>query len=246
MPRRECKGFALADTVAVMPKKKLKEQPSQLKNYPDSRLRSKGSGKWHFLTLFISAWMFILGIFVGRGTAPVKFDMNKLQKELAAYKKAVTQQERSLFNLNPNSKTEPDFGFYEELKHTKNDAKQQTEKFQQQPKSIVRKTNLKKKKQIITENAQKGKTSSLNPNDLTEKKLTIQVASLKNPKVADQMVARLKKKGYSAYRTMAKIPGKGSWYRIRIGYFKNPAEARSIIHQLKKEKFNPIMVNRQP
>ncbi|MBN1930819.1 MAG: SPOR domain-containing protein [Desulfobacterales bacterium] len=211
--------------------------------------------KWIFLILFISAWMFILGIFVGRGTAPVKFDINKLQKELAAYKKIAAQKELSRFNLNPNSGLEPEFGFYEDLKHTKNDVKQKTEKFQIKPKSIARKSNLEKKKQIVTEDTpkkvknvdstQKAKTSSLNSNDLTDKKITIQVASLKNLKVADQMVARLKKKGYSAYRTIAKIPGKGNWYRIRIGYFKNIAEAQSIFNQLKKEKFKPIFVNRQ-
>ena len=43
----------------------------------------RGIAWGRYLTIvFISAWMFILGVFVGRGTAPVKFDIKKLSREL--------------------------------------------------------------------------------------------------------------------------------------------------------------------
>ncbi len=44
------------------------------------------TGKGFFLGLcllfLISGWMFVLGVLVGRGTAPVNFDIQALQKEL--------------------------------------------------------------------------------------------------------------------------------------------------------------------
>ncbi len=50
----------------------------------------KGLARWG-LTLFISCWMFALGVLVGRGTVPVQFDIpeirNKIQDKLAALKK---------------------------------------------------------------------------------------------------------------------------------------------------------------
>ncbi|MDP7417006.1 MAG: hypothetical protein QF888_03315, partial [Desulfobacterales bacterium] len=41
---------------------------------------------WFSVIFFVAAWMFFLGILVGRGTAPVKFNIEKLQKKLAALK----------------------------------------------------------------------------------------------------------------------------------------------------------------
>jgi len=55
---------------------------------------------------------------------------------------------------------------------------------------------------------------------------------------------RLKKKGYPAYRISSNIPEKGIWHRVRIGYFKDKAEADSTLSKLKNEKYGPILVNR--
>ena len=52
-------------------------------------LMDKDTAVWISIISFVSIWMFVLGIFVGRGTAPVKFDIEKLQKELVALKEAV-------------------------------------------------------------------------------------------------------------------------------------------------------------
>jgi cell division septation protein DedD len=58
------------------------------------------------------------------------------------------------------------------------------------------------------------------------------------------MVAKLKKRGYPAYRSIGKIPDKGIWYRVRVGYFKTRAEARGTVKQLKNEKIEAIIVQR--
>ena len=51
---------------------------------------SSGKIAWgrYLLIFFIAAWMFILGILVGRRQAPVYFDTLALQEELAALRDA--------------------------------------------------------------------------------------------------------------------------------------------------------------
>jgi cell division septation protein DedD len=75
-------------------------------------------------------------------------------------------------------------------------------------------------------------------------KFTIQVASLKDPGIADNTVSRLIKKGYPAYRSIGKIPGKGIWYRVRVGNFRSKSEAGLMLKRLKKEQIEAIVVPR--
>ncbi|HAY40565.1 MAG TPA: hypothetical protein DCY53_15305 [Desulfobacteraceae bacterium] len=72
----------------------------------------------------------------------------------------------------------------------------------------------------------------------------MQIASLKDSGVADKLVDRLIKGGYPAYRSIGKVPGKGIWYRVRVGYFNSRSEAGSTLNQLKKEKIEAIIVQR--
>ena len=48
--------------------------------------------------------------------------------------------------------------------------------------------------------------------------------------------------GYLAYKSKAVIPEKGTWFRIRIGSYKDKADAGTIINRLKKDKFNIMLV----
>jgi len=222
-----------------MKNKKDKEKPS-------FQFVPKGSSTWIFLIIFVSAWMFVLGIFVGRDTAPVKFDIEKLQKELVALKEAVIKKELKLFKIDSEGLgNKTDFGFYEALKETRKDKnngadiskKQKTKLLSKNMTVKVEQKVIPDKSKIINKDKQKNLTE-------TDKRLTIQVASLKNSKNADEMVARLKKKGYPAYRISSNIPAKGLWHRVRIGYFKDKTEAGNTLDKLKKEKFKAFLVNR--
>ena len=66
--------------------------------------------------------------------------------------------------------------------------------------------------------------------------------SLRDPQIADRMVARLKDKWYPAYKAVAEVPGKGIWYRVRIGSFKNRAAAQSTLERLKKDKIEAVLL----
>lgn len=216
------------------------------KKKPSLQFVPKEPSVWIFLIVFVSAWMFVLGVLVGRDTVPVKFDIEKLQKELVALKEAVIKKEQKRFKIDSDGvRNKTDFGFYKALKETKKNKnngagiskKQETKHLSKNETVKVKKRVISGKSKIINKDKQKNLTE-------TDKKLTIQVASLKDSKDADEMVARLKKKGYPAYRISSNIPEKGIWHRVRIGFFKDKAEAGSTLNKLKKEKYGPILVNR--
>ncbi len=230
--------------------KKVKEEKALTKKRKSSSSR-KGLALWIFLIFFVSAWMFILGILVGRGTAPVQFDIEKLQNELAALKEDVVKEEMERFKIDSNpadNKTE--MNFYEELKVTKDEDSLNIDTSEQKKEPLPENTVSEPKKIGPSEEAlsvkahQESKPETISKTDITIKNLTIQVASFKDPNVADEMVEELKKKGYPAYRSLGKIPGKGIWYRVRIGYFSTKSEADSMLKMLKKDRLNAILVNR--
>jgi cell division protein FtsN len=209
---------------------------------------------WLLLLFFVSGWMFFLGVLVGRGTAPVRFDIDTLQKELAALKEADIKKQLSRVEIGSDSaKLKKDLGFYEDLKDTKDDGKKYNKrksdktsgKSPSSPKTV---SKIKKKvsQSNVSQNhaSREPKTATLDKHIESEKNLTIQVASFKNPKDADKMVAKLKKKGYPAYRIIGVVPEKGVWYRVRIGYYGSQTEAAAMMKKLQKGGVKPYLVNR--
>jgi len=221
--------------------------PSPQKESSKKQMR-KGRILWIGLTLFVCAWMFVLGILVGREMVPVKFDIEKLQNELAALKEAVIKKELDQYKIDSNtddSKTK--MGFYETLKKTGDEARLKNDTIKRQEKSEPKKTaSLQNKKLPTQENGPDPKEKTLDSKKATQNNntFTIQIASLKDSGVADKLVDRLIKGGYPAYRSIGKVPGKGIWYRVRVGYFNSRSEAGSTLNQLKKEKIEAIIVQR--
>lgn len=85
----------------------------------------KGRALWIGLFFFACGWMFVLGILVGRGTAPVQFDIKKLHEELASLKAAVIKKERLRFKIDSGAAGHrTDMDFYEGLKKSERGAEQ--------------------------------------------------------------------------------------------------------------------------
>ena len=74
--------------------------------------------------------------------------------------------------------------------------------------------------------------------------LTLQVASLRDAKTADDMVTRLRKEGYSVSRIGVTIPGQGTWYRVQVGRFRDRAQAAKTMRALESKGLKPILVSR--
>jgi hypothetical protein len=62
---------------------------------------------------------------------------------------------------------------------------------------------------------------------------TIQVSAFKKGHEAEKEVARLKSHGLDATIKRESVTGKGIWYRVYVGRFKNPSEARAVADDLK-------------
>ncbi len=62
---------------------------------------------------------------------------------------------------------------------------------------------------------------------------SVQVSSWKSKSIAESQVAKYKKKGFDSYIEAAQVPGRGTWYRVKVGDFKTVAEAESFIKEKK-------------
>ncbi len=60
-----------------------------------------------------------------------------------------------------------------------------------------------------------------------------QVSSWKLKSQADKEVARLASKGHNAFIQEADVPGKGKWFRVRVGYFNSLAETQAYKKKVK-------------
>lgn len=84
------------------------------------------------------------------------------------------------------------------------------------------------KKGVIKEKAPETKRSSLVRDNIyiEGSSYVVQLSSWKSEAIADQEVARLKRKGFKAFKTSAVVPQKGgTWYRVKVGGFSSAEEA---------------------
>ena len=56
---------------------------------------------------------------------------------------------------------------------------------------------------------------------------TVQVSAFEEPAGAEKLADQLKQKGYASYTQVKTIPGKGTWYRVRVGRYEGRAEAEN-------------------
>ncbi|MGB7919114.1 MAG: SPOR domain-containing protein [Desulfobacterales bacterium] len=243
------------------------KQKAAGKSPPQNRTRRIAWGRYGAIVL-IAAWMFGLGVLVGRGTAPVKFDIQKLTRELENLIAADVKKQLEPVELETaETKTKTELEFYEELKKNgpvapdpppRNASRQPKENpppdtvsreedspplEQKVPASTAasKKSVTKPVGQSAGENPRPANAAADQPLDNTGN-VTIQAASLKDLAEADAMVKKLKNRGYPAYKTIAVVPGKGIWFRIRVGRYSSRESAGDVVGKLKKEGYRPILV----
>lgn len=209
------------------------------------QLTGKGMILWLCLIFLVSGWMFVLGVLVGRGTAPVNFDIQAIQNELIALKESLLQQEKSITESDLEKEyAKNTFDFYEALKGKQTQETIEIPPKKEQPENVIQAPPPSKKPAVSSAQAPK-KDKAIQPvKGQKEGTFAIQVASTKDPKSADEMVENLLKKGYPAFSIKADIPEKGTWYRVRIGYFKDKAIAESVQQRLRQEKYMGIIVRK--
>ncbi|MFO7495000.1 MAG: SPOR domain-containing protein [Desulfobacterales bacterium] len=233
----------------------------------DQKPAASGTGRrlgLKILGLFVlSAWMFGLGVWVGRGTAPLRFDIAKLETELAELKSRLLQEEQQHTAIAQEAASDwSNLDFYEALKKTGDDPLPNPEGPRDAGNAAAGRSETAKPKKSLKE-----ATRAAEPPPTTVKarppsaaappakpppgvpppaaagELTIQVASLRNPADAARLVQTLQAKGFAAYRVTGQIPATGTWYRVRVGAFKDRTSAQAVLERLKKEKFGGLVIN---
>jgi len=246
-----------------------KENNSEETNRPCDTKPVKKRG-WPFWVVFlISAWMFFLGVLVGRGMFPLSFDINALEKKIAELKETSLKAEEMMVQkaspVSPDVKSELEF--YEALKMNKQSEAMnlaapksgspgQAESTIKPENRVKPETPLKTKavpKPEKMSESTKSETKVAPPvfetrtsGEKPDKHYSIQVASLKDPQEADKLVEMFRKRGYPAYRASAEVRNTGVWHRVRIGPFPKQSEALRILGPISRESKGALIIEHSP
>jgi len=189
--------------------------------------RKKAAG-WFVFILVVCGWMFVLGILVGRGTAPVQFDVDKLKKDLVNELKAAVEKEKeekkaeevkaSSAQVSPDGKKV--LGFYEDLKST-NDS-QENIKIEAAP-----------KKEII-------------PLPVPQKEVPVKEIQTKEAQVKEPKIVKVNEKAIAPAETkplkspepaLPEIAAKGPVYTVQIAAVKDQKSADKLVSDLVKKGY---------
>lgn len=253
-------------------KKNNKSGLSKTGSGPFLQLTGRQTAGWIGAVCFAMIWIFLVGVLVGRGSAPVEFDIDALQNELAELRQRVLQKEQVAIydQVEKLSREGEVLDFYDTLKKNKVNYKLNVKKENKYTRADIpagleedhvipvktRASGLKSKQAVTTVQKRPepkpvaaSKPASKPaarpaPPDNTAGKHTIQVASLKDPKDADALVSKLKHQGFPAYRVVGKLSETNIWYRVRVGAFGSEAESRAMMNKLRKLYKGAMLVSR--
>lgn len=226
-----------------------KKSPARSKPDPQKRSRKDLFVKG-FLCSLVCLWMFVLGLLVGRGTAPIRFDIERLQDKLDDMKAATIEETVQRYQVAfQELDREKDLGFHEALKDEDPELPSAalSSPASSSGSSSDSATGSKKRAPAKTEApvAKKTKTSEFQKPATAETSgaWAIQVAATQNEAQGSQLVERLEKLGYAAFLVKVEIAGKGTWYRVRVGGYASRKAAETDLAKLEKERFSPMIVS---
>lgn len=226
-----------------MENKRGKKRKTDNKAEPLIQLSRRQATGWAAILLFISLWIFFLGVIVGRGMSPLHFDMDRIYAKLSSERKTEVDRPAEHHPM-------PDVEFHEKLKEAEPDEPlylpPQTEKKQRKNQVAEKKTaTVPNKTTSVKLKKHDGPVKTAGPAAPVAKAkgdLAIQVAAFKDAEGADQMVANLKAKGYPAYRAVSASSGKNKWHRVRIGPFEKQTEATAMLSKINREYKNALII----
>jgi cell division septation protein DedD len=205
---------------------------------------------WLSAAFLALAWMFTLGIIVGRGLSPVSFDTKKLSKDFVALKKEFLKKEERRKQAAEVPPDKMQFDFYDVLADKKEEALAQSSAKTQEglaepstrhespsePQSKDGKKGPEKEDQgqhaVLSSTGQEARQTSF----------TVQVASLTDSVKAKELVSSLKDRGFKAYTVTVQVPDKGTYHRVRVGHFKDRHQAKQIVAKLRRDALEPIII----
>ncbi|MCD6561959.1 MAG: SPOR domain-containing protein [Deltaproteobacteria bacterium] len=192
---------------------------------------------WSLGLFLFLGWIFVLGIFVGRGFLSQTGSSLQTESSFESAENTAGDNKLSDLDVFTNFNKDPKFKFYDELSQKKEAA---AKKNHQLSKKKVKQAEKKKTKPSVNKNKQarvsKPKTVSNSRKPLKKGgAYTVQIASLETKIMASKLVNRLLKRGYPTYYFKVNLKGK-TFYRVRCGNFDNRKQALALKRKLTKEE----------
>jgi septal ring-binding cell division protein DamX len=184
---------------------------------------------WGGCLFFVLAWIFVLGILVGRGFLPGEVTVLSDLKEQFGISQHKVSRERPRQKLASPKKSdsEPKLDFYDNLSRKKVEPLKET--------APPRNAKIRSRKDT---NAKRTNSSNQFPptkeSPASVERYTVQLASLEDKNKAEKFISDLVQRGYPAYFYEAKVKGK-TYYRVRCGKFPNRKTAEDYASKLRRE-----------
>jgi cell division septation protein DedD len=209
-----------------MRKKNKRKEPEFKK--PFIVLTRRKIAGWVFVIFFLCAWMFVLGILVGRGTAPVKFDIAAIEKKIEASKKDDLGKPEKMpaHKDSATLKDKTKLEFYEALKENSEDTKVPA---LQKPKIIKPKIEKPAEKAV----SQKPQATTA-PKPTSAKAVSQKAGSQESKSVDTSRKDAPTKQTVTAVEKTRTI---GPRYTIQAASVKDPKDADRLVQKLKKSGY---------
>jgi cell division septation protein DedD len=212
---------------------------------------------WGGCLFFVLAWIFVLGILVGRGFLPGAVTaLSDLKNQIGVLQQMVSR-ERPPKDLNPPKKpdSDPKLAFYDKLSSKKEETLRErvpprNAKKSTRIKANPKRTNASPQSSLKSESSDAQKAKDQNREGISkvvrlekkergetsgpEARYTVQLASLDEKNKAKRFIGELIQRGYPAYFYEAKVKGK-TYYRVRCGKFPSRKAAEDYASKLRKE-----------
>jgi len=197
---------------------------------PSITERLKRQAGWIAVVLVVSSAMFVVGVLVGRGKAPISFAVDDLDVERQAERLQAEEEAMERYGAAGDSPIAgTDLRFPEDLRNSRPDAPALVQRSAPPP-------------QPRTKPAPAVTPRPKAPPLPAEGAWTLQIAAVRDEAAADKMVAKLVTDGFPAFRTRVDIAGKGEWFRIRVGRFQDRDAARPTQSRLEKLGHRSLLI----
>ena len=234
------------------PKKK-KKKPAQDHYITLSR---KTAFEWFVGFFLVCGFMFIIGVLVGRNTAPVRFDVDRIENQLAEIRASIVKKKKQI--RESVQKCLPEIEQIDVIDTLKEKGKKPAIYKQYIPPVKTPKygkTAPVENKSQTTPNGKTETASAQTPDNpppasrsaLAGKKagFTIQVAALRDSAKAKMITERFRDKGYPAYCKASDIKGE-KWFRVRMGPYPDRAAADKDCSRLREAGVKPVLFRLKP
>lgn len=221
---------------------------------------------WGCILFVTAATMFTLGIFVGRGTAPITFDIGTLERQLNIVREKEELENAIYSDLDEQTPLIPEFKFYEELKNDddisigiiekkslKLSSKREIEKQSDEKLSTPinqRDNNKKQKKQIVDATIKKNIPVKSVVKDIKRKKDVkrkrkkdaIKKNAIKKDNIKKNVKDISDKKKIKKVDTNVSDRIKSNKYTIQVAALNNFSDSFNLVNTLKNKGFPAYIV----